>query len=786
MREWGAALGRLELRGCALVSCASVLVVPSALHAQPAPPTEPQAGTAETRADDDKLGDIIVTARRRPERLQRTPVSVIALTSKDLEAHSITNLRTLQNFVPNLTFAPSQFVGEGATNIFIRGIGQEDFGGAAESGVGLYVDGVYFARTNGTLMNLIDIERVEVLRGPQGTLFGKNTIGGAINIISMRPEPKSSRDFSAIVGNLNRVELRAVVNEPLSDRLLMRFSLGLVRRDGYLHRIRPPIPLDVLDRVNGIPTNLDREGNDHGAAGRVQFRWLAGENTTLDLSADLSVKRNSQTANHIDAIDPRFGSFPVVNELIGKGLLPGPPITADLAPADLLESYATGPNLTDQDLWGASTVVTRQLGSASVKFIAAYRGLRSHFELDSDGLYFSINESDLRLRHHQLSAELQITGAAGPLAYTVGLFAFREKIMLVPTGSIFERVLYTCGCFYAPGMHPLFTTESRRFTSESSAAYAQGTYHLSERLSATLGGRFSHERKSIDNRIFLLDDILEPTDLLVARGANRGRWNSFTYRAGIEFQATPEVMAYGSIAKGYKSGGFNSRSDEELPNLGLVPYKPESAVTYEAGIRSEWLRRKLRLNATLFSTDYTDIQLRQLTIVKGIETNLVENAARARIRGAELEIVAVPIDRLTLSAAYGHIAARYLDVGRVANLTLDSRFQRTPRNSFSASIDYEFPMRLGLLELRGDYSYRSKEQFQLAAADNDQRGYGLFGARLSLRPTDRRWTVALFGTNLTDKRYRTAGRGTLMRIAGFAYSNVGLPRQIGLEIANNF
>lgn len=272
MREWGAALGRLELRGCALVSCASVLVVPSALHAQPAPPTEPQAGTAETRADDDKLGDIIVTARRRPERLQRTPVSVIALTSKDLEAHSITNLRTLQNFVPNLTFAPSQFVGEGATNIFIRGIGQEDFGGAAESGVGLYVDGVYFARTNGTLMNLIDIERVEVLRGPQGTLFGKNTIGGAINIISMRPEPKSSRDFSAIVGNLNRVELRAVVNEPLSDRLLMRFSLGLVRRDGYLHRIRPPIPLDVLDRVNGIPTNLDREGNDHGAAGRVQFR----------------------------------------------------------------------------------------------------------------------------------------------------------------------------------------------------------------------------------------------------------------------------------------------------------------------------------------------------------------------------------------------------------------------------------------------------------------------------------------------------------------------------------
>lgn len=781
MRERGFALYCLESCGRAVLACASVLAVPSALYAQ-STPRAPQAEAAE----DDRLRDIIITARRRPERLQKTPVSVIALTSKDLEAHSVTNLRTLQNFVPNLTFAPSQFVGEGASNIFIRGIGQEDFGGAAESGVGLYVDGVYFARTNGTLMNLIDIERVEVLRGPQGTLFGKNTIGGAINIISTRPDSKSSHEFSAIVGNLNRVELRGVVNEDVAESVFMRVSLGLVRRDGYLHRLRPPVLLDALDQANGMHANLHPEGNDHSAAGRVQLRWLANESTTLDVSADLSLKRNSQGANHIDAIDPRFGSFPIVNELIERDSLPGPPITAEFAPTDLLESYATGPNLTNQDLWGVSAALTRQLGSASVKLIAAYRGLRSHFGLDSDGLWFSLNESDLKLRQRQLSGELQLTGSFRQLNYTAGLFAFREKIMLVPTGSIFDRVLYACGCFYPPDEHPLFTTESRSFTSESYAAYAQGTYHLTEKLSATLGGRFSNERKSIDNRAFLLDDNLVPIDVLVARGTNDGRWNSFTYRAGLEYQVTPDMMAYASIAKGFKSGGFNSRSDFDLPNLGLLPYKPESAVTYEAGVRSEWFHRKLRFNATLFTTDYTDIQLRQLTIIDGVETNLVENAARARIKGAELELLAVPIDRLTLSAAYGHIDARYRDVGRVANLTLDSRFQRTPRNSLSASIDYEFPVGLGLLELRGDYSYRSKEQFQLAAADNDQRGYGLLGARLTLRPSDRRWTVALFGTNLTDKRYRTAGRGTLMHIAGFAYSSVGLPRQIGLEITTDF
>jgi iron complex outermembrane receptor protein len=740
----------------------------------------------EKRTTDDKLDDIIVTARRRPELLQRTPISVIAFSAKDLEARSITNLRTLQNFVPNLTFAPSQFVGEGSGNVFIRGIGQEDFGGAAEPGVGFYVDGVYFARTNGTLMNLIDIERVEVLRGPQGTLFGKNTIGGAINIVSVRPEGQRKQRFSVILGNYSRAELRGVLNEPLSDKLLMRLSLGLVRRGGYLHRLSPPGPLEAFEQANGTAANLEPEGNDRNEAARLQFRWLLSERLALDLSADLSLKRNTQGANHIDAIDPRFGSFPVVNDLIRKGRLPGPSITPDLAPKNLLESYSTGRNLTNQDLWGASATMTRQLGSTSVRFIAAYRGLRSHFGLDSDGLYFSLNESDLKLRQHQLSAELQLTGTAGPVAYTAGLFAFGEKVTIVPTGSIFDQVLYTCGCFYPPGFLPLFTTERRRFTSDSSAAYTQGTYRFTDRLMATLGARFSREKKSIDNQVFQLDSNLQPTDLLVARGINRGTWKSFTYRVGIEYQATRDILAYGSISKGFKSGGFNSRSDLTLPNLGLVSYKPESAVAYEAGLRSEWLDRKLRLNATIFTTNYTDIQLRQLTIVDGIETNLVQNAGRARIRGIELEVAAVPIKRLTLSAAYGHIDARYLDVGHVANLTLDSRFQRTPRNSLTASVNYEIPVRLGLVEIRGDYGYRSKEQFQLVAAANDQQAYGLLGARLSLRSLDERWSIALFGTNLTNERYRTAGRGTLMRLAGFAYSSIGIPRQVGLQVTSNF
>jgi iron complex outermembrane receptor protein len=749
-------------------------LVPSSAYAQ--------TPVAAIRADDEALGDIVVTARRREEPLQRTPVSVIALSAKDLEDRSVTNLRTLQNFVPNLTFAPSQFVGEGSTNIFIRGIGQEDYAASAESGVGFYVDGVYFARTTGTLMNLIDIDRIEVLRGPQGTLFGKNTIGGAVHVISAKPKPGREQNFSIILGNFSRAELRGVLNAPLSDKLLMRASLGLVRRGGYLRRLRPLAPLDALEQVNRTPANLDPEGGDRSQAARLQLRWLPKDTLIVDLAFDASLKRNTQGANHIDAIDPRFGSFPIYNQLISEGSLPGPPITSEFATQDLLTSYATGRNLIDQQLWGASAVVTRQLGSGSLKFIAAYRGYHHRFGIDADGLYFSVAESDLRVRQRQFSAEMQITGTAGSLAYTAGLFSFVEKATVLPTGFIFDQTLYTCGCIYPPDVVPSFTTERRHFTSASYAAYAQGTYRFTRKLSATLGGRLTNERKSIDNQLYSLDADLRPTDLLVMRGSNHDSWNFSTYRAGLEFQATREIMAYGSVGKGYKSGGFNSRSDPDLPNLGLVAYRPETALSYEIGLRSEWLHRRLRLNATLFTTNYTQIQLRQLTIVDGVETLVVDNAARARIRGAEFEFAAMPAKSLTVTAAYGHINARYLDVGRVPNLTLDSRFQRTPSDSITASVDYDVAVRFGMLSLHGDYSYRAREQFQLAAASNDQPGYGMLSARLTFRSKDARWALALFGTNLTNELYRTAGRGTLIRLAGFSYSSVGLPRQVGGQV----
>lgn len=749
---------------------------------QPVNPVPEPPSSAAGAADGLEFAPVVVTARRRREELQRTPVSVVSLSSDELEARSITNLSGLQNFVPNLTFAPSQNVGDASRNIFIRGIGQEDFVAGTEGGVGFYVDGVFIARNMGALIHLVDIDRVEVLRGPQGTLYGKNAIGGAINVLSTPPGAEGEGYADIIVGELGRLDLRGMINAPLTDRLSLRLAAGRFSRDGYLKRLRPPFTPTFVTEINHRA-----EGRDDSSAGRLQLRWLASDTLTIDLAADASRRRGTQAPTHIDAIDPRLGILPHVNGLIRDGLLPGPEITGALVTDDLLESFAGGRSAIDQDIEGFSATAVWDFGLHDLRLITAYRELRSHVTTDIDGTWFLILQSDFSERHRQYLAELQASGTLGRLTYTTGLFALGERMRAQSGPGGRADVRYLCGCFYVPDERPILTIPRRKQTGESYAAFAQTGISLGDRLSVTLGGRFSVERKEADVELVTLDpDTLEPTDFVQRTGSNRGRWKSFTWRAGLEFQATPDLMLFASVAKGYKSGGFNTRPVNNLPNLGINQFKPETAITYEAGIRSEWFRRRLRLNATVFHTGYRDIQLRQQSIIGGVLTTIIENAARARIRGLEMEAAAKLGERLTVSLAYGHLAPRYLDVGTVPNLRLTSDFQRTPRHSLTASLDYSLPVGPNSLTAHADYSYRSREQFQLLPSDFDQEGYGLLAARLTFRPANDHWSVALFGTNLTDKRYRAAGRGTGVVDVGSAQSVIGQPRQVGLEFKAGF
>lgn len=725
--------------------------------------------TTETHFD--RLDEIIVTARRREEDPQRTPVSVVAFTGPELEQRSVTNLRDLQGFVPNLTLAPQQNVGEGAGNIFIRGIGQEDFIAGTEPGVALYIDGIYIGGTRGTIFDLSDIERIEVLRGPQGTLFGKNSIAGAIQIVLTKPQPHLDARAKVIFGSFHRNEQRAMLNIPINERLQSRLSLLRVDRDGFLIRRAPPFDPRLIP-----PLDLRREGGENNLAARFQLRWEPADRLIVDVAGDALRRRGPQSAHRLEAVDQRSIGILAINRLIERRLLPGPTLTDAHLPRGFYETYATGRQGIAIDGRGLSGTVQRNIGPGALRLILSYRTQSTLLSTEADGVWFDIENTEFDDDLRQLTSELKYDHKIGKFDLTAGLFLMGERTRSNPTrGLRGNGTLYTCGCFYPPNGRPVLNTATRNLRTLSRAAYAQTSWSISPVINVNLGGRLTAEMKSARSAMIQVDpDTLLPTDIVSGAAAARDRWSAFTYRAGFDFQPSRDVFLYASAAKGFKSGGFNVRIVSALPNLGLTSYDPETNSTFEIGLRSEWLDRHLRFNATLFRGTYRNLQLRQQKVISGIITSQVDNAGKARIEGIEAELEAVPIDRLRVRAAYGHLAARYLDVSDVPGVTLDSRFQRTPSHSFAGTLTYVVPARAGSLTLNGDYTYRSKEQFQIISSPYDQDGYGLASARATWRPARTNWSLSLFGTNLTNRQYRVAGRGN--------GSIAGSPRQIGISL----
>ncbi|MEO7787715.1 MAG: TonB-dependent receptor, partial [Sphingomicrobium sp.] len=721
---------------------------------------------------------IIVTARRREEYLQRTPISVISLKSSDLDGHTITNLRDLPRLVPNLTLSPSQNVGDAAANIFIRGIGQEDFAAGTDPGVGIYVDGIYIGRSMGALLDLLDVARVEVLRGPQGTLYGRNTIGGAINVISTPPIAATSAAASVSATSLGAAQINTMFNTILSDRLLARFAVSGASKAGFVQRVLSirPNALNELDASS--------EGEEQRLSARLQLRFEPGGGWIVDASADSSRRRGTQSPTHVDAVDPTAN--PAINALIRQGLLPGPEFSNALVSPNLLISGAGGGNRIAQDISGVALSLANTFGQQTLRMIVAKRWLRSDVATDLDGTALNIFTSRFRERSDQFSAELQSTGRLAGVIYTAGLFALREAGALLPVPGG-QDVAYQCNCLYTPATRPLTNFPARQVRSNSYAGYVQSTIEFRPNLSATIGARYSIERKWIAGQLIRLDpDTLQPTSLVVAAGTNQHSWNSLTWRAGLEYQLHRDVMVYASAARGFKSGGFNVRPAGRLPNLGLAAYAPETALTYETGLRSEWLARRFQLNLTAFLTDYRDIQLRRQIVIVGNATTLIDNAARARISGLEAELKGRLTNQLTVALNYGHLSPRFLDVGTAADVTLGSTFQRSPHDSFSLLFDYERAAPWGRIGLHADYAFRSAEQFQIVASPWDQPAFGLLGAHLVFSGKQERWSLGLFGSNLTNVVYRTAGRASLLTQLGVAYSTVGRPREIGLDSKFNF
>ncbi|MCC7413201.1 MAG: TonB-dependent receptor [Gammaproteobacteria bacterium] len=777
-----------------VVSLAAVLALTPGAFAQ----------TGDRAASATELEEIVVTARKREESLQETPLAVTAFTATDLEARGLTDLMQVGSFAPNVVMATGQGGSGGGSNgqVYIRGIGQLDFLFTTDPGVAIYIDGVYHARSLGAVMDLLDLERVEILRGPQGTLFGRNTVGGAINVISAKPADEFGGYAEATYGRYDRTDFRGSVNLPLvDDQLLGKVSLSYKNRDGYGDR---------LDFTSGA--KLDETGDQNQLAMRGALRWLISEKLTADLILDYSRVREQSVPTTLLQFDDTgaFGGVPILlwNALIG--FPSGTPMSSAFITGDEDTTFGTGPNHNNLDVWGANLTLEWDLGGATAKSISAYRDMNGSFGRDGDGSPLPIVHTDQDQDGRQFSQELQLfgTSAGDRLDWVLGLYYFdefgRDHNNVVLASGLFGALealpvqLTGAPCappFLAPGcpgnpINPLLDLDFDIFNEiniTSIAGFGQATAHFTDRLSLTGGLRYSYEKKEY----FLEHRRIASNTFIVPATEVDASWNELTPLVSIQYQWTKDFMTYFTYSEGFKSGGFNGRPTVAAA---VESYDPEFLDSYEFGMKSEWFGRRLRLNAAAFFYNYKDLQFTAVSAdpASGSLLLVVDNAGEADVKGFEIELLAQPIEGLEVNAATGYtdFVITSLDPG-VTEVTLDSEMIRTPEWTASAGIQYTWPWQeYGVFRLRGDWTYESRSYTDIQNTPSLARdAHSIFGARLTwalpATPLGGQWELAAFGTNLTDERVIVSGISALDSF-GTAEGFYNRPREWGVQLRMTF
>ncbi|CAN5315981.1 TonB-dependent receptor [soil metagenome] len=730
---------------------------------------------AQTKDPIAQIEEVVVTARRREERLQDAPVAVTALSGDALQTRGVESVDQIAKFAPSIRFDGAAALSGGNYNatVFIRGVGQNDFAIFSDPGVGVYVDGVYYARSIGGTMDAFDVSRIEVLRGPQGTLFGKNTIGGAVVISTAKPGSEFGGKIEGTIGSLDRRDLKGNVDIPLSDKVALRLSAARLTRDGYGKRL----------------TTGDDLGDRNATAARAQLRWQASDNVTVDLSADYTRAREHSAPQKLLVIGavPGFviGPFmPNYNTYVA----PSQGITApngaktlntSFLTDDPFTTYGTGPNVNDLDLWGTSATVDWDLGNVSFKSITAVRGLTATFARDGDNTPFTFRETFNHDVQAQYSQEFQLSGNSfdDRLSWVTGAYVFKER----GTDSGYAKLALGL----APGVSPPPYSPSAgvytKVTSTTYALFAQGSYSLTERLSATVGARLNR-----DDKDYVLDHRRIRDGGVIAQVTKSGSWDSFTPKLGLEFKATPDVLLYASAGKGFKSGGYNARPLNDASEV--TEYQPETLLTYELGAKTAWLDRRLILNLAGYFSDYQDIQV----TVNQTPRNFVANAAAGEVKGIELEFQARPTVNWSFNFGAGYMDAKYTEVGsglaagQVLPITLATHFVKAPKWTANGGVEYsrELPVG-GRIVARVDWTYYSTVYNDVANdPDLTQSGYDLFGARIGYTSPDQLWQAALFGSNLSDERYMVSGNAS----SGFGLkeASFGRPREWGVSLSRKF
>ena len=786
------------------------------------------------------LEEIVVTATKRTENVQDVPIAITAYSAEALESKGISEVVSIGNLTPNVTLdAGTPFSGSSSVlSAYIRGIGQNDFAFNLDPGVGVYLDGVYLARSVGANQDLLDIERVEILKGPQGTLFGRNSVGGAISIVTKAPSDELGFKAEVTGGRFGRFDVKGSLNLPIAQGVTSSLSFSSKRNDGFQKVI--PFPGFASGFVDdSFPSfgqgTSDRHGGENQYTIRGKLRVEASNDVTITLVGDYLSQNNNGVASTliktaVNPADPSNVFGPLYNGCVAGALpafaitglcnniLGGSPIGGIISNGTSLiyddkyvspsidKTYANGNNFSRLKNYGASATIDWNLGFGNLKSITAYRELHWKSAQDSDGSPLPLLHTSFETNQEQFSEELQLTGDAvdGRLRYVLGAYYFEES------GNLHDLVTFPAGLLQIDGNNLLST--------KAYAAYANVNFAVTDQLSITVGGRYTKENKrftglqSDANGFFYKANGYATPDeaarvaLCTVGAANpsligipaglfcypsasnifqvypvappggfRQSFNNFSPKIGVEFKPNDDVLIYASWSKGYKTGGWTTRLTTPQPAGTTAPtFGPEKATTYEIGVKSELADRRAILNVSGFYTDYTGIQL---NFQVGTSPTLA-NAGDAEIYGVEAELQAAPVDNLTLSAAVGYIHAEYKNIAfGVTGVTTSHSLPKTPEWKFSFSPQYTIDLgNGGQMLLNADYTHTSSLYNDTENTELLKRpATDMMNASITYREPNEKWSLSIGATNLLDDRYLSVGHAQIA--GGQIYGTYSRPRE---------
>jgi iron complex outermembrane receptor protein len=791
--------------GCCLTAARAQ--AQSSLSAEPA-----TAAPAEGQ-----LAEVTVTARFRAEKLQETPLAITAVTGDTLAARGQTDVTNLAAFVPNAVINPLG-AGWGATiAASIRGVGLSDNSLSFEPGVPIYVDGVYLGRPQGAILDLLDLDRVEVLRGPQGTLFGKNAIGGTVSLISKAPTGDGHGYVDVGLGDFNRRDFRGAYDlSVVPDQLFARVSFSSKRHDGYVDVLDyecvhgpgtlgsggPGIPGQLPIKLGSqtSPTDsrgciVDHQGNENVQSVRLALRYLATDNFEANLTGDYTTQNQEGAPDQYDMMDGAGILTGPWNQLVGVPVF-GIPWDQRFLPTRNYTNYdaytdpMTGhvfPNVNNMTEWGVSNVNNWTIVPAvNLKAVTAYRKFSNSFGRNSSGSPIPINYTWDTSDHEQFSEEITLSGnAIQKLDWTVGGFFYNARDSNQGFSSLFPLFLPA-----------LSFNDYDNQTTKDYAAFLHGVYHFTDKASLEVGVRYTTDSKhAVIFRQEFAGPITiphTPVDVYAVR---------VSPKIGFSYQFLPDFMGYIQFSSGFRGGGFGPRPSDAYQ---VRSFKPEDLKTTELGIKSEWLDHRLRWNSAVFYSQYTNLQEGfNTTDPSGIAWFSTVNVGASRIYGFEAELLAEPVTGLQFQGSFGYLNYKVTDAGApIDPASGQSKFgicithsdgspcvpPRTPKYTAGLSAQYTANVTSSgsTLTARLDSTYQSAVYFTDLTyhAVPGQEGYALLNGRLTWESHDKEWSAAVWGTNLTNKFYYQ-GKLTL-QILGFEEGNPGAPRMWGINLRRMF